>query len=694
MSREERAMRVGIDVGGTFTDLFVVDQDGAGRIYKTLTTPDDPGRGVLEGLRRAAEARGSELGAFLGEVHTIVHGTTIATNATLTRNGASTAFITTRGFRDVLNMRRGMKDRQYDAKHAPPPPLVPRELIASVTERVDVGGTAIADLAEDEVRAVAGRFKDEGIEAVAISFLWSFLNPAHEQRAAEIVRELMPDCYVSLSSETLPQIRVYERNSTTVLNAYVGPPLQGYLQSLERQLDELGFAGTLLIVQSNGGVMSPELAGRFAVNTLLSGPAAGPVAGLHYGRTHSYEDIITIDMGGTSFDVALVRGGTPIVTTEGQVGGYRVALPMLDIHTVGAGGGSIAWVDSGGILRVGPQSAGADPGPACYGRGGEEPTVTDADLLLGYLDRNAFAGGDLELDVDAAARAVEEKIGKPLGMDVARAAEGIYRVVNAHMAAAVGEVSIKRGYDPREFALVVAGGAGPLHAARIAEDLGIGTIIVPRESSVFCAIGMLLSDLKHDYVRTYAADVTGIDLERVSALYGEMRDEATQTLQAEGISEDRIELLYSADLRYVAQFNEVEVPVSMNGSLTADDVARMEEAFHERHDTLYGYSIPGTPLELINLRLTGVARTEPPAAEEWEEAGEDAGHARKGSREAYFDEGFQEADVYDGLALKRGNRVSGPAIVEQPTTTVVVTPGYDLTVDAYGNYVIQAKEAA
>jgi N-methylhydantoinase A len=690
----EMSLRVGIDVGGTFTDLFVVDADGKGKIYKTPSRPDDPGAGVLDGLAKAANDRGVSLEELLGRISTIVHGTTIATNATLTGRGAKTGFITTRGFRDVLNMRRGLKLRQYDAKHSPPPPLVPRNRVAPVTERVNVEGEAVTALVEDDVREAARLFREEGVEAIGVSYLWSFLNPGHEQRTAEILREEMPEAYISLSSETLPQIRVYERNSTTVLNAYVGPILQEYLEGLQKHLADRGFAGTLLIVQSNGGVMSPEVASRFAVNTLLSGPAAGPVAGLHYGGTHGYKDITTIDMGGTSFDVALVANRTPVVTNEAEIGGYRVALPTLDIHTVGAGGGSIAWVDAGGILRVGPESAGAQPGPACYGNGGTRPTVTDADVLLGYLDPTYFSGGEIALDIEAARRAAEEHVAEPLGLDWIRAADGIYRVVNATMAAAVNDVSVGRGYDPREFALVVAGGAGPIHAAALAHELGIGTIIVPRESSVFCAVGTLLSDLKHDYVRTFAGDLDGADLSRLSDLFDRMRDEATATLRDEGIEDDRMEMNFSVDLRMVGQFTEVEVPVSIDGSVDDETVEVMTQAFHERHETLYGFALPGTPLELINLRLTALGRTDRPALEELPAGGPDAAHAKKGSREAYFEGEFQQVPVYDGLALQRDNRLSGPAIVEQPTTTVIVTPGYDLTCDAYGNYVIQPTDSS
>ncbi|WP_051162016.1 hydantoinase/oxoprolinase family protein [Nocardia brevicatena] len=531
-----------------------------------------PSEGLLNGLAIAAAANNQQLEEFLGEVSTIVHGTTIATNAVLTRQGAKTGFVTTHGFRDLLNMRRGIRERQNDSKYAPPPPLVPRELIRTVRERIDAEGNEVVALVEADVREAARHFREHGVEAIAVSYLWSFLNPAHEQRTAEILRAELPHAFVTLSSDTLPQIRADERHSTTVLNAFTGPKLQNYLANIERQLADRGFDGTLLIVQSNGGVMSPEVAGEMAVNALMSGPAAAPEAALQYAGHHGSEDVITVDMGGTSFDVALVRDGEPLLTTESAIGGYRVALPMLDIHTVGAVGGSLAWIDSGGILRVGPQSATANPGPACYGRGGVKPTVTDADLLLGYLNPDLFGDGAFTLDVEASRRAVEEQIAEPLGLSLLQAAEGVYRVVNAAMAEAVNEVSVKRGYDPREFTLVVAGGAGPIHAVPIAQDLGIGRVIVPRESSVFCAVGTLLSDLKHMYARTHASDIDKLDLDRVGELYREIRDEAIATLKSENVDPEAIDLVFTADLRYIGQFDEIEVPVAFDETLTRPEL--------------------------------------------------------------------------------------------------------------------------
>ena len=680
-------LRIGVDVGGTFTDFLVVDEAGNAGIFKTSTTPEDPSVGFFRGLEKAALQHGVSLDTFLQQVETIVHGTTITTNATLTGDGANTGFITTKGFRDVLNMRRGLKERQFE-KYSPPPALVERSHIRAVEERINVTGDILTALNEADVRSAAQYFREEGIEAVAVSFLWSFRNPVHELRVKEILEQELPGIYVSLSTEILPQIRLYERNSTTALNAYVGPVLTRYISRLLSQLETRTFSGNLLIMQSNGGVMSPQVAQRFASNTLLSGPAGAPMAGVFYGNAHGFKNVITIDMGGTSFDVALVKDAEPGVTTEGMIGEHRIASPILDIHTIGAGGGSIAWIDRGGLLAVGPKSAGAAPGPACYGRGGTLPTVTDAQYVLGYLDPAYFEEGELQFDAGAARTAIDEHIAQPLSMDPVAAADGIYQLVNNNMAAALGVVSVERGYDPREFVLVVAGGAGPIHAAAIARELDIPLILIPRESSVFCAAGMLISDLKHDYVRTCAMDIDRVDTGQVNALFAEMTENARQTLESEAVSDERIEVKYSADLRYIGQFNEVEVPLPKGGELTEESVSDLCAAFHSKHDSLYGYSMPDADVELINLRITARGKTEKPAQEKHERSGAAPNHALLGSRDAWFDDGFADTPVYDGLKLVNGNRVTGPAIVVQPTTTIIVPPDFALLCDEYNNYLM------
>lgn len=684
------SFRVGVDVGGTFTDFLVSSPGRPARVYKSSTTPENPTIGLFAGLEQAARDERLSLDEFLAEVESIVHGTTITTNAVLTSTGAKTGFITTKGFRDVLNMRRGLKERQFE-KYSPPPPLVPRYLTCVVEERVNVDGQVLTALKESDVRDAAHFLRAEGVEAVAVSYLWSFRNPAHELRTREILQEELPGVYVSLSTEILPQIRVYERHSTTALNAYVGPILRRYLSRLEGALEERGFRGSLLIMQSNGGVMSPQVAQRFASNTLLSGPAGAPGAGVFYGATHGFRNVITIDMGGTSFDVALVKDGQPSVTTEGLIGEHRIASPILDIHTIGAGGGSIARIATGGLLEVGPASAGAQPGPACYGRGGTKPTVTDADFLLGYIDAESFHGGQLKLDYDAAERAVEEHVARPSKMSVAKAADGIYQVVNANMAAALNVVSVQRGYDPREFVLIVAGGAGPIHAAPIARDLEIPLILVPRESSVFCAAGMLISDLKHDYVRTYARDLDKVEVQEITKLYREMTQSALETLKTEKVPKSQTRLSYAADLRYVGQFNEVEVPIEGGPTVRKSDLELVVREFHARHDALYGYSMQGAPVELINLRVTARGLTPKPKFARARAATAPVEKTRIGRRKAWFDGAFREVPVYDGLALQNGHVVRGPAIVSQPTTTIVIPPDFDLRCDDFNNFLMYPK---
>lgn len=682
------AYKLGIDVGGTFTDFLLVDEEGKSFVYKALTTPKDPSEGVLSGFKMIGEDRGKGVAEFLHDVNTIVHGTTITTNAVLTREGAKAGFITTKGFRDPLILRRGVKKDQYNFHCSPEPNIIPRYLIQVAEERVSVEGKVVTPLVESDVERAIRKFKEEKVEAVGVAFLFSFYNPIHEARVGEILRKEMPNTFITLSTEVLPQIRLYERSSTVALNAYVGPALSRYLDRLDKHLEGLKYKGVFLIMQSNGGVMSPEIAKRFAMNTLLSGPAGGPAAGLFYASAYKTSDIITIDMGGTSFDACLVKGGVPLITMEGEVGGEWLATPKLDIHTIGAGGGSLAWINPGGLLEVGPKSAGADPGPVCYDRGGETPTVTDADFILGYLDPNYFFGGRLKLNLEKAKKALDEKIAKPLKLSVVEAAEGIYRVINSRMSTAVAVVSTRKGYDPREFTLIVAGGAGPIHAAPIAEEMDIPRVVVPRDSSVFCASGMLMCDLKHDFIRTYTHAVEGLDLRAVNDLYANMFEEGNRTLRNEGIPAEKIALTYSMDMRYIGQFSEVEVAFEMDGkgSIGPEKMKKIADTFHQRHDTLYGYSMPGAGLEIINLRVSARGITDKPKLKKFPYKGKDPSPALKGKRQAFFKGNFVDTPVYDVERLENGNMIEGPALLEQATTTTVVPPGWNIVCDEYGNF--------
>ncbi len=686
--------KIGIDVGGTFTDFLLTRSDGRSGTYKVLSTPRDPSIATMQGIADMATDEGLSLKAFLTAVDVIVHGTTVTTNAVLTYTGAKTGLLTTNGVRDALEMRRGIREEQYNNRYVNVKPLVPRYLRVPVAGRLDYQGTEISPLNESEVRDRAEFFKDEGVQAVAVCFMNSFANKEQEELAARIVRELLPDAYLSVSTDILPAIRFYDRVSTTVLNAYVGPILKRYLDSLVKKLDEAGFPNVLLIMQSNGGVTSPAFAMDHAATTLLSGPAGGPVAGTVYAGIQGYRDSITMDMGGTSFDCALIKDATPFTTSVGEINRLRLALPMLNVVTIGAGGGSIGWIDEGGLLRMGPQSASSDPGPACYGIGGELPTCTDADLVLGYLDPNFFAGGKMPLHVDKAKRAIEEKIAKPLGYDLYQAAAGMYKVINVNMASAVREVAVKHGQDPRDFPLVVAGGAGPNHACMIALELENPVLIVPRESSIFCAAGMLMSDLKHNFVRTYAVLLQDADIQTFGRLFDEMKKEGKQLLISEGIRESDIEYRYSLDLRYVKQYHEVEVPVTAQ-EVDLFNIESMARKFHPAHNALYGYSLEdqGTPLELINMRLVCIGTTEKPEFQEQKLATEDPAQAYKSDRKVYLpNQGeFRQVPVFDGLALQFGNRIEGPAIVEQVNTTTFVAPEFNVLTDRFGSFTMYLK---
>jgi N-methylhydantoinase A len=686
--------KIGIDVGGTFTDFLLAYEDGTTQIYKVLSTPDDPSIGLMNGLKEMAEDRNLSIQEFIQYVDTIVHGTTVTTNAVLTYRGAKTGLLTTKGFRDTLEMRRGIREEQYNNRCTNVEPLVPRFLRHPIDERLDYKGDVITPIREEDIHEAVKLFTEQGVEAIAICLMNSFANKDHEEMAAKIIREKMPNAYLTVSNSLLPSIRLYDRVSTTVLNSYVGPILRNYLTSLLCRLKEIGFKGVLLIMQSNGGVVSPEIAIDKAAVTLLSGPAGGPVAGMTYTAIQGYKDCITVDMGGTSFDAALIKNRTPLITTEGEINRLRLALPMLNIVTIGAGGGSVGWIDEGGLLRMGPQSAGAKPGPACYGLGGELPTCTDADLLLGYLDKNYFAGGKMPLHEEKAVKAIKTHIADKMKLDVMEAAAGMYHVINVNMAAGVREVSVKRGEDPRDFPLVVAGGAGPNHAGMIALELEIPVLIIPKESSIFCAAGMLMSDLQHNFVRTYVNPLEKMNVNRFRDLFSDMEKEGNSLLKSEHIPKNRIQFIPSIDMRYLKQYHEVNVLATQeeihNGKLES-----IAKRFHPEHNRLYGYSLEelGTPIEIINLRLTCIGRTEKPKFLKMKVAGPDPSKALKKKRKVYLpiQKRFQEVPVYDGDRLRYGNKIEGPAIIEQVNTTTFVSPEFSVMCDAYGSFTLYLK---
>jgi len=687
-------IKIGVDVGGTFTDFLVTGEKGDSQVFKVLSTPEDPSVGLLNGLKEIADSRGCSLKELGGIIDTIVHGTTVTTNAALTLTGSRTGLMTTNGVRDALEMRRGIREEQYNNRYTNVVPLVPRYLRFPVKGRINYCGETLEPLHPEDVQDAVGLFKQENVEAVAICFMNSFANPEHEIHAARLVRDKLPGVYLTVSSELIPAIRFYDRLSTTVLNSYVGVKLSKYLDRLKIRLEEMTFGGVLLIMQSNGGVVAPEIAKSKASLTLLSGPAAGPGAGYNYAKLHGHESCITVDMGGTSFDAALVRDGKPITVTEGEINRYRIAFPMLDIATIGAGGGSVGWIDEGGLLRMGPQRAGADPGPACYGRGGTLPTCTDADLILGYLDPGFFAGGRLKLDRDSARRAVSDNIAQPMDVSIEEAAVGMYRVINSNMAQGVREITVKRGYDPREFPMVVAGGAGPLHACMICQELEIPMFIVPRESSIFCAAGMLMSDLQHDSVRSSVSVFDRIDWHELNSTVSNLIKDADALLVQEKIPEQDRKFELYFDCRYVKQYHEVSFPVSLTAMQKAD-FNSITSAFHTEHNRMYGYSLEqeNTPVELINVRLRAVGLTEKPRFTEDEYAGENPGTAFKSERRIYIPElqEFQTVPVYDGHKTRFGHRISGPAIIEQVNTTLFLSASFDCICDRYGSFAVYLK---
>jgi N-methylhydantoinase A len=685
--------RVGIDIGGTFTDGVVIDSEGHIQIFKDPSTPSDLSIGLINTLKKAARFYGEEFSQFLGHIDMLVHGTTVATNTMLQYKGVKTALITTKGFRDALEMRRAHKEDIWNLSLPVPPMIIPRTLRFGVSERLNYKGEILTPLDEEEVRQVARRMKAQGVQAVAVCTLFSFTNDVHEKRIKQLVQEEFPEAFISISSEILKQIREYERTSTVAVNAYISPSLSRYLKNLQTVLKREGLPRDFLVTQSNGGVMSASFGAEHGVMALLSGPSAGAVGGKYFAEILGYPNLIVCDMGGTSFDVTLIKDGEYTMTMESEVARYRVGVPAIDIHTIGAGGGSLSRIDEGGMLRVGPLSAGAVPGPVCYKRGGTQPATTDANLVLGYLNPDYFLGGEFPLDVENCWKAMEEQVGKPLGIDATRAAFGIYQVVNSGMADALRVVSVQRGHDPREFMLVAAGGAGPIHASRLAQEVGIPKVIVPRTASVFCALGMLESDLKHDYVQTYWTHFEQVDPESLEATFRAMEEEGMATLAEEGVAKATVEVERYLDMRYIGQHYEVTVRLP-KGRIEASRLQEVAATFHATHERLYSYCEVDKPVETINIRLTIIGRVpktplakEPPAQRPAEQA-------IKGSRQVFFAEyqGRVETPLYDAAKLQPGHSFSGPAIIEAVTTSIVVCPGDQVLVDDYGNVILEVKK--
>jgi N-methylhydantoinase A len=681
--------RIGIDVGGTFTDCAAVGDDLEIHTGKVPTRQDEA-EGVLEGLSVLARGCGLTTSELLSKSELIVLGTTVVTNTILEYSGAPTGLIATKGFRDIIELRRGYRESLFDIRLEAPYQIVPRQRRLGVKERVDYAGRVAIPLDEEDVKHAVLRLKELGVHSIAVCLLFSFVNPAHERRVAEIIREVYPEAFVSLSSEILPQIREFERTSTTIVNAYTTPKLKRYLERLEDRLVENSFGGELFVMQSNGGMMDAGFSKRRGVEAVLSGPSGGVVAGVYLGRLSRQTNIITVDMGGTSYDVCLIQDSKPEIGVDSWISRYRIAIPLIDIHTIGAGGGSIAWVDRAGGLRVGPRSAGAEPGPACYMRGGTDPTVTDADLILGFLNPDYFLGGEMKLDKAAAVHSVTEKIAKPLEMDPIEAAHGIFTIVNNNMTNAIRFVSVSRGRDPRDYALMAFGGAGPVHAGMQVQDLGIRTIIIPRNAGIFSAIGNLVSNFKISKVHSYVRRQAQLDAEELNVLFFRMLEEAEQQLgKKEKVREVMIERFL--DIRYVGQVQEVIIPIrSRTQRVTEVNLVNTFRDFHQMHQKLYAFSRPEEPPEIVSLRLDLIGLREELHLPIVAFQGENASNARKGMRKVFFDtKGFVATPIYDGAQVRPGNLIVGPAIIEEPSTNIVIFPGQEALLDQYMNYVVE-----
>jgi N-methylhydantoinase A len=676
-------MRIAVDIGGTFTDLVAVDDQGQIYRSKSLTTPGDLSR-AIQACLNAAQINVAEATFF-------VHGSTITINAVLERKGARTGLITTQGFRDVYEIGRGNRPEGYNLFFKRPAPLVSRDLRFEVNERLYATGEVLRPLDEASASAAISALRAAAVESVAVCLLHSYANPAHEEQLGRLLRRQFPEAYLSLSHEILREFREYERTSTTVLNAYVGPIVNRYLISLEKILSESGFSGTFRVMQSNGGVMSAETAKRMPVTMMESGPVAGVIAAAHLGELLDCRHLVSFDMGGTTAKASLIKDFHPEVTSSYYVGGYvsghPMMLPVVDIVEVGNGGGSIAWIDAGGGLKVGPLSAGAAPGPACYGQGGTEPTVTDANLILGRIDPAYFLGSGIRLQRGRAAQAITEKVAKPLSLSLEEAALGILTIANFNMSLAVRAVSVEKGYDPRDCVLVPSGGGGALHAMAIARELSVPRVIVPPMPAHFSAFGMLVADLKHDYVQTFVrelAETTGLEL---AGAFAELETLAIETLTEEGAGTQQILLRRFLDMRYRGQ--EYTLPVPLTEDLRAvTDFAEIRSRFDQLHQAHYGHSAPKEPVVMVNLRLSALGRLEdrlPPASSYWE-----GDQGERGKRPVVFDSGQQPvmSPIFLRAGLKAGDWLVGPAIIEEVGATILLYPGDQMQVNEFGHLVI------
>ena len=667
--------RVGVDVGGTFTDVVAVHDDGSVTLAKAPSTPEDQSIGVMAGLERLAERLNTDLPGLFRQTERIVHGATVATNALLERKGAKVGLLTTEGHRDVLEMREGLKPDRYNLRMPPAPPLIPRRRRLGVAERMRPDGRVEVPLDASSLKAAIETLKQDQVEAVAVCYLHAYKDPSHEQATAEAVREAMPGVYITISADVLPQIKEFERVSTTAVNAYVGPAVGRYLSQLEKRLETAGYSGPVLIILSHGGVAPVADTIRLAAGTVLSGPAGGVAGARRSAELLGVPDLIPFDMGGTSTDISLISGGEAALSSDRGVGGERVALPSLDIVSIASGGGSIARVDAGGVLHVGPESAGAVPGPACYGRGGTQPTTTDASVVLGLLDAENFLGGAATLDMPAAEKALDS-LAKALNVDRMTAAEGVHRVLNTTMAEGVRLVSVRRGVDPRKFALLSFGGAAGVHITEIARALEVNRVFAPRVASVLSAWGMLATDLRFEAARSHIGDANTLDADGLKELFRELEGEARARLERAEFKGEVV-IKPSADMRYGEQIFEIDVALDGLDFNSPDLMNEVARRFHARHEELFTYSLPDQEPVLVNARAAAIgvlpALPQEPSAPPSEKA------PPRSHRKVYLSGAWVETPIYDFDTLAPGQKIEGPAIVESETTTVVLRSGDEAT---------------
>ncbi len=689
--------RLGIDAGGTFTDFVLAQEGGDILLFKALSTPSDPTVAIKDGLARMTEATGESAEALVSNADLCINGTTVALNALIQHKGAKTGLICTAGHEDSLEIRLGHKEDgyRYDAEYPPATMLVPRYLRRGVRERVISTGDARVPMDENDVRAACELFLRDGVQSVAVSFVWSVLNPDHERRAAQIVAEMLPDALLTIGSELYPQVREYTRTSTAVVNAYLGPVLRQYVDAVDGYFRELGARNPVRFFQSNGGLAIGDVLSDRSVYAINSGPASAPQAGLQVAEPFGDRNIITVDMGGTSFDITLTKNGNTNIAKNIDFLRYRLGVPMIQVETLGAGGGSIGHIDEIGLLQMGPASAGADPGPACYDRGGDRPTVSDANLVLGYLNPEGLIGGKLPLNVEKAKEAIMSHVADPLGIGVEQAAFGMYTIVNSNMVNGIRRVSVERGDDPRDFVLVGAGGATGAHIAALAEEMGIAKILIPKLASGLCAYGQIISDVKYNYMAPFPARIEGADVAAdLARTYAQIEERGIADLESDGFPRDRIDIRRSLDMRYVGQVHECTVEIG-NMEISEASLETIRQAFHKRHEELYTYSEPHNAVEAVNVESTIYGRIERPKRPTVARS-DGLAAAEKGRRNLILSSDGTPvgAPVYDGNKLGAGDRIEGPAIIEEDTTTILVASGWHATLHETGVYVLTSLRHA